>query len=239
MAVVLHNSARVDEALVRRVLAASELPDARILLVLYERGGLMVGGAGPFPGFATHRPLLKYLGRLAAMFHKFPNDWEHAVVILQEALVYLDDHPAYFAFLLEHELDHVRVGAAGMGTAILANLIHLDIHQASGGAVTLHQETPEEVQCDKAGKRLAVELFGEDAFRKCVGDLEAAGEDEDKRMRFRYLRELAAAPFDTPLRQRLLEYVAPYRDELAKIWRRDAAENPDCMAAAYRSRRRC
>ena len=58
MAVVLYNRAGVDETLVGRVVEASELPAARIILVLYEKGGLMVGGVGPIQGYAAHRSVL-------------------------------------------------------------------------------------------------------------------------------------------------------------------------------------
>ena len=134
--------------------------------------------------------------------------------LFQEALEYRHQHPEYLALLLAHELDHVRVTAEEPESWVLSDLVRWKICDASGGQVSAHQETPEEVQADKAGKAAAISLFGEDSLQASLTRLRDEA-DTATISRFDYLIGLDPTPATTSLAERLRHFAAPYRSELS------------------------
>ena len=227
MGYAIRNDAGIDTALIERVLQASVLPVGRLLVLLSRKGAPSFDGGGPYLGMAIADRFRKYSPRTAGIL-PINIDWDFAVALFREALEHRHQHPEYLAFHLAHELEHVRVAAEEPESLVLSDLIHWQIRDASGGQVSAHQETPAEVQADKAGKAAAISLFGEDSLQASLTRLRDEA-DTATISRFDYLIGLDPTPATTSLAERLRHFAAPYRSELERLWHAAARDYPDSM----------
>ena len=210
---ILVNDANIDLEIIEEVLEAAELPKAKILLILSD--GCLQGG---YLGSCIPRDLIKYENSIGVFKPYIQQKWDYVVALSVKACNYRYSHEAYFAYLLGHELGHVHVCICDISTHIYSCILQSFICQASKKKVTQWHEIPHEKLFDQFGIFIAQSIFSHDQIYSEIQSLMNVPECKDKD---RLDMMLSLPPFDgfDGLRNELVTFAIPYKDELIKLWR--------------------
>ena len=132
--------------------------------------------------------------------------WDAAVYIPKSTAEKANNYPAYFAFVLAHELEHVRIYRSDIVLSLcLAWLYdHGDklFLTSNGGCLFKTWDLPHELQSHKMGKKVAVEIYGEDKFNACLEGLKKVETCEHSKM-LEFIKWLKMDPYGSNLVGRL------------------------------------
>jgi hypothetical protein len=206
------NDANVDEKFVLKIIAQADLNKVAILLRL-------MGFSLPEEdaGNTLPRSLLKY----EQDFHIFDNyldiDWEIGIAISKKNCLLYNSFPAYFSYLLGHELGHATVCMNDLDLHVFYCLIQNYIKIASAENITNWHELPHEIIFDQFGLYIAEMLFG----RKIVDyEIELLLKDpfRDDLDRLKLMLTLRGSKDLGRLRTDLLDFIKPHEGKLKESW---------------------
>lgn len=134
----------------------------------------------------------------------------------------------YFACVLGHELEHVKVIRENLEFHMCATWLlehHPDIVSEAGKDVASQKtwDHPLERHCNKQGKRVAVRLFGEEGFDKCIAELKP-DETDEHRETLDFLCDLAGEPYNNIVWKSIFRDIQDYYKDkgletaVHKIW---------------------
>jgi len=224
---ILINDAKVDEALVSKIIEQAALTQGKILLRLMD-GCLPDNNAGS----TTPRSLLKYYQN----FHMFDNylnhDWEIGIAISGKYCLSYNSFPAYFSYLLGHELGHAAVCINDLDLHVFYCLIQGHIKKASAGNVTAWHQLPHEIIFDRFGLYIAEMIYGREKTDRDIKLLLADRSRKDLNRLEQMLRLNGSKDLGN-LWKDLLNFARPYKDELIKCFEEDVFVLGDKALAYY------
>ena len=207
--------------LVRRSCTGIAWPDARVFVVL---GGKSPSISGT-PTLATHIAAEFAAGQFAGCSNDelqwiSRQSWDHLVWVGDAVTRLAQVAPGYFAVVLAHELEHVRVACESSATAALEILVQIAAGKAEAGVP--YAEFPHEIRCDVAGLRHAAHVYGREELADQLARLRA--EDSRTEKLLLYL-EGDLEPPDSNLHEELLRFVDQHslHAQMSSLW--DAGEN--------------
>lgn len=224
---IIINDANVDEKFVLKITDQAGLNKGTILLRLM-RGSLPDNDAGTI----LPRSLLKY----DKDFHIFDNyldlDWEIGIAISKKNCLLYNSSPAYFSYLLGHELGHATVCMNDLDLHVFYCLIQNHIKIASAGNVTMWHELPHEIIFDQFGLYIAEMLFGRKIVDYEIGLLlkDPSRDDLD---RLKLMLTLRGSKDLGRLRADLLDFTKPYEGRLKESWEESVRLLGDGSSASY------
>ncbi|MBW1702913.1 MAG: hypothetical protein JRJ50_12505 [Deltaproteobacteria bacterium] len=224
---ILKNDANVDEAFVSKIIGQAGLNKGKILLRLMD-GYLPDNTAGN----TLPRSLLKY----AQDFHIFDNyldlDWEIGIAISKRYCLSYNSYPAYFSYLLGHELGHATVCVNDLDLHVFYCLIQEHIKHASEGNISSWHELPHEIIFDQFGLYIAEMLFGRERIdheiRLLLGD-----HSREDLARLKLMLSLRGSKDLGRLWVDLLDFTKPYKGKLIESWEESVLVLGDGSLASY------
>jgi hypothetical protein len=125
--------------------------------------------------------------------------------------------PAYFSYLVGHEIGHAKVCIEDIKLHLHCCLVHDFIYQASGGKVH-PDESPHEQLFDRFGKYLSAKLHGPFQLINEIKTIESSKSDFERK-RLTYISSTPPSNDFSGLREKLIAFSIPYKDELIKLWK--------------------
>lgn len=226
MPVYLENPADVPEDWVETALEACEQPSSRLLLLLTPGQGIPPERARAAVGATVDRRLLKYVqnpGDLAP-FVKHRSCWQQAIVIAGGSALRPFEDRVFFTYLLGHEMRHALQCHRDVRTHLFCSLVGdgvLELLRTRVKAFNL----PYEKECDRAGLKAALDVFGEDRAREHFRSLSEMPNRPDAECEWcRHLADMPVAPSKRSLRSATCVLLRRHREDLIRIWRHQEAE---------------
>lgn len=169
----LRNKANVCEAFLDDIFSKSELDNRKLSLTLDDENDAVC---------VSDR--LRAYTKPSYPFGETPSQhWGDALVYVPKITTdKWKNFKPYFAFVLGHELEHVKVIREKLEFHMCATWLfdsNCAIFKKAGGDCKLKKKWkfPLELHCNKKGKKLATDLFGKEEFDKCLA---AMMEDENE-----------------------------------------------------------
>ena len=249
----LRNKANVCEAFLDDIFSKSELDNRELLLMLEDKNGDGYGANGLRASATSSRvfdPILFPSGNnpdtnVTTIQKTVPCRWDMERIDLQQfdewdAVVYVPkittdkwkEFKPYFAFVLGHELEHVKVIRENVNFHMCATWL-LDCNNdicAKAGIDYESKKTwnlPLELHCNKKGKKLAIDLLGKDEFDKCFKVLEE-NETQGHKEYLAFIRdELQGEPYTDSIRELICCGIQAYyndrrlKEAAHEIWKED------------------
>jgi hypothetical protein len=215
--VALINQAGVDPERLGRIVEAADLPAGDIRLIVGDSKLTQ-----DFQGVCIARPFARYAGNLHGLADHLAESWDCGVIIGSRWAARELEFPAYFAYLLGHELGHAKTVLSDLTLTVYEDLILRYVQRASGRGGWRWDEMPHEIRYDRFGKAVAEDVYGPAELAKEVQCLLDRGLSNDE-ARLRNLLVLAAEKELVGLRQELADFARPYKAEFLKLWKEDQA----------------
>jgi len=218
---LLINDANIDLKIVENIFEVAKLPKCKILLILSD--GYLPEG---YLGCCIPRSLIKYENSIRIFMPYFQEKWDCVVALSVDACNYRKSHESYFAYLIGHELGHVHVCIRDMSTHIFSCILQSFICEASNHKVTKWHEIPHEKLFDQYGIFITDSLFNHDQICSEIQDLIKFPKCKDKD---RLETMLSLPPFEgfDALRNDLVTFALPYKDDLIRLWKDELSKAGD------------
>lgn len=224
---LLINDAKVEEKFVFDIISKADLYETKILLRLMD---------GYLPDNTAGNILQKSLSQFAQDFHIFDDyldlDWEFGIAISKKYCLRYDAYPAYFSYLLGHELGHATVCINDIDLHVFCCLIQEHIKHASGGKITGWHELPHEIRFDQFGLYIAEVLLGREKIDEEIKSLLDDPSRQDVE-RLRLMLKLPGTKDLSSLRAELIGFIKPYKDKLIESWKESIPVLGDKSLATY------
>ncbi len=221
--IIFDNKAQIDfsEGCLLRVKSEAHLPSGPILLVLSDRA-LCDNNLGE----CIPRALLKYApGERVFDQHK-SQDWDCGIAVSKKVCLLKEQYPAYFAYILGHELAHAFVCLTDISIHIQSSLVEKFIRDASEDRITQATELPDEVLSDRFGIHIAERIFSREKLNADITHLLKMPNCKDA-VRLRKVLSLSGSSNLGDLRRLRDDLVAiskPYKARLIELWEKDVAK---------------
>lgn len=133
-------------------------------------------------------------------------NWDTAVYIPKSTAEKAKDYPEYFAFVLAHELEHVRVYRSDIVLSMCLAWLYDNGGElfvtSEGEGLFKKWDIPHELQCYKMGKKVAVEIYGEETFNTCLEKLKKVESNEHREV-LEFVKSLEMDPHMEDLAEHL------------------------------------
>ena len=209
---IIINDAKVDEAFIVDIFNKGYIKKPKIILRLLD---------GYLPYNADAIILARSLREYAKNFRVFDNyleiNWDFGIAISKKYCLIYKAYPAYFAYLLGHELGHANICADDISLHVFYCLIQEHIKTASNGEVSSWHVLPHEVKFDQFGLYIAEALFGREKIDNEIKSL-LDDESRDDSEILSLMLMLKGTTDLSNLRDELVAFAKPYRTELIESW---------------------
>ncbi len=197
----------------------ANLPAGSILLVLND-GPLVSNRYGQ----CIPRCLLHYTRDSKRVFDPYINlNWDCGIALSQETCQIKAYSPAFFTYLLGHELGHTYICLSDITLHIHSWLIEYFINEASDNTISKWHELPHEVLFDQFGMYIAENLFSREQLQKEITQkLEMPDCCDQERLKL--MLTLKGNNNLNELREKLIDFSKPYKTKLIKLWEEHVAE---------------
>lgn len=204
----------LEEGFLDRVIELANLPSGTILLIFHD------GGIGNRYGGTIPKSLIKYAKSLSIFNLYDTNFWNCWVMLSKEACDHKEKFPAYFTYLLGHELGHAYICLTDLRLHIFSCLVDLFIKDASDNKITKYYELPHERRFDQFGIYIAEHLFSRNKINNEIKDLlKDPGREDHEWLKF--LLSLESTNTFDDLNDSLISLVKPYKDKLIELWKKN------------------
>jgi hypothetical protein len=192
------------------------LAEGKIILVMSERNSRKLGECIP-------KSLLEYAKR-ESFFREYLNEkWDAGVIIYPKACKYYEDYPAFFTYLLGHEFGHAYACLKDENLHLFYCLIQDFIKEASKGKVTRWDQLPHEVLFDQYGLYIAELLYSREEINRQFEMIIKMGDCGDLE-RLNKLLSLPSSSDFSSLREDLIKFSLPFKENLIELWVKDLKE---------------
>lgn len=215
--VALINDAGIDTERLGRIVEAADLPVGDIRLIVGDSKL-----TEDLQGVCIARPHARYAGNLHGLEDHLGESWDCGVIIGSHWAGREHEFPAYFAYLVGHELGHAKTVLGNLTLTVYEDLILRYVQRASGKGGWRWDDMPHEIRYDRFGKAVAEEVHGRGALEEEIQGILARGLSSDE-SRLRKLLGLDGTKDLADLQGELAEFARPYRSEFLELWEEDRA----------------
>lgn len=213
--IALHNPAKVDLEMLGEIAERSGLPAGEICLIVGDEKldeGLQ--------GCAIARAFVPWAGNIHGLQDHLQEDWDCGVVVGPRWALRAHEFPAYFAYLLAHELGHATTILNNLWLAAYEGMILRYVPRIVNDRKWRWDEFPHEVRYDQFGLAVAQDLYGRDAVEAEFSRLILEGLSRDAP---RLVKVLTLEPSQdlSSLPRELADFASPYREQLVALWEED------------------
>ncbi|MCJ7776836.1 MAG: 16S rRNA (adenine(1518)-N(6)/adenine(1519)-N(6))-dimethyltransferase RsmA [Sedimentisphaerales bacterium] len=161
--------------------------------------------------------------------------WEAAVYIPCSTAVKWKDFEPYFVFVLAHELEHVRIMTENLEFHMCMAWLggnNLEVLKEAGICQDV-LDSPWEVQCNRMGKEVSVQLSDKATFVKCIQTLRKSEQNTHWQRKLDLLVSLEGTPYRAPVWKRVLIEIQKYyqdgriRKAAFSLWDKQKANKID------------
>lgn len=220
--IYLNNKAqiKVDYDQLDRIASKACLPAGKIVLVLND---------GPLPGknqgVCVPKALIKFSRSYVPICEgRNRESWDVCVAVSGKYCLLANEYPAYFAYLIGHELGHARICLSDLALHIHYCLIQDHIKIASNYQITQWCELPHEQRFDQYGIYIALQLFPRHQFNEEIEGLLEKAKCND-RVRLQLMLSLPPSNNLDGLRDEIVRFSSPYKYGLIQSWQKDYQAN--------------
>jgi len=212
--------ADIDVTLLKRVADEVALPEGRVLVLAGIRAidGERFGECAP-----------RFLLRLLPVYWtRRRSEWDVGIALSAKTCRFSFEHPAFFVYILAHELSHARVVLTNPHLHVYCSFLDKNIRGASNGKVTQYCQLPHEQAHDAYGVWIARRVLGGD---RLDSDLSALQSDPSHRdvNRIRFLQEVEPRGDIRDLEDKVRAFARPYATGLSSIWDRELKEATESL----------
>lgn len=204
------NKANIDISFLPSVEKIANLPEGDILLIFQDK--LIKDN----PGVCVPQSLCKYAPYLwkNILKHYRKEQWNCGIILSKKYIQY----PAYFVYLLGHELGHACVSLLDSNLYIHCCLIQHFIIKASDNKISSYHELPHEILSDRFGIYIAESLFSREELISEIKQISNLPNCKNKD-RLKIVLSLEATNYFANLKNELIEFSIPYKDKLIALWK--------------------
>jgi hypothetical protein len=210
--IALINQSFIPNSAIEDIVAEATLPAGDALLLISDPL-LSVN----LQAIAIPRRHIRDAANIYGLKNHFDLQWECGVIVGEKWASAQPEYPAYFAYLLGHELGHATTMLRDPVLASFEELVTTFIRFVSDGAVQQWHDLPHERRYDQFGVAIATSLFGHERFVEEIASILAKGLSEG-RERLEHSLDLRPQKELAGLRGELAAFTLPYRDKLLPIW---------------------
>ncbi len=210
--VALINQAAVPTSLLEDILVEAALPSGELLLLI---GDQLLGGESQ--AVTVPRRFVKEAGDICGLEAHLDKLWECGISVGTTWADRARGFPAYFSYLLGHELGHASTILANPTLAVYEDMLTRYIGQAAPHKKWRWMELPHEIRYDQFGKAVAVAIHGAETLVTELDRILREGLSSDTR-RLDLIRAAEPRKDLGGLRTDLARFSAPYRDKLLDLW---------------------
>ena len=205
---------KVDEAQIDLLLSESQLPPGEILLLLSD-----AALANDDQGCCVPRQLVHMQDDYRYLSDKSFGRWDCCIAISREQCDAASSYPAYFTYLLGHELGHAKLCLSDICLHIHSCLIREFIGAVSDKVEFMEHLMPHERRCDQFGVYLSSIVHSRDMLS---AEIERKVKEETKNQaRLRSLLTVVPRIDFIGLRDELLSLSIPFKAQLIELWEED------------------
>ncbi len=208
---LLHNPSGLSEMEVKRVVALADLPPG--LLLLYLGDDTL---EADYQAVTIARPHIRYFGNINGLEDFLHVAWDCGIVMGSVSCEFQSQFPAYFAYLLAHELGHAATVLTDPSITAFEHLITTGM--ASISPSLRWDELPHEARYDQLGLAVAELACGRAAVEAQFTAM-IDGELVNDSARLRKVLTMQPRRSLAGLVEDLASFTQPHLEELLQIWR--------------------
>lgn len=194
----------------------ANLPKGRVLLV-FSDGPLVKNRYGQ----CIPKSFRKYAPASTKVYYPFyDTDWVCGVALSLESCLMRKDFPAFFTYLLGHELGHAYICLSDMNLHIFCCLIKDFFYKVAPNKISWVHEFPHEKRFDQFGIYIAEHLFSRNKINNEIRDLLKDPSREDHEW-LKFMLSLESINTFDDLNDSLISLVKPYKDKLIELWKKN------------------
>lgn len=176
-------------------------------------------------GVCLPKPLVEYAKAIVVLRQYLRERWDCGVAYAQKTCSMEHSFPAYFTYLIAHELGHAKVCMTDLRLHIHSCLVQEHILEASDKEISRWDQLPHEVRIDQYAIYVMLKFFSREQFNREVNVLIGEGCSDLERME--KLLDWAPCEHFVGLRDELIKVTLPYKKELIEIIEREAAKSTE------------
>lgn len=202
------------------IIRKAKLPNGKLLLIFNDFK------FGRYYGATIPRILLDHEFSYRAFIPYKDKIWDCGIDMSPSICKLREAYPAYFTYILGHELGHAHVCLTDAGLHVHSILIQ-DIGKIPEGRIKYNCQLPHEILFDQFGIYIAEQFYPRYQLNKEIKELpKILGNNYDS-MRFELLLSLSSTNEidNQKLRNELVDISKPYKKELIELWKAD--EDPE------------
>ena len=213
--VALINSAKVNTNTLSDIVVEADLPSGEIRLVV---GDPLL--SEDYQGVTIARDFASLAQNLWGLDQYMDQPWDCGVVIGQKWAAKQPDLPAYFAYLLGHELGHAKTILTNLALAVYEDVVLRYMPKVSPERKWRWDDMPHEVRYDQFGLAISEALYGRARLEEEIHRILSDGLTEGK-LRLQKTLDLQPSKDLRGLWAELAQFALPYRDRLLELWKQD------------------
>jgi len=208
---ILINQFGVNSDLINNVFNEDNIPRSSSFILILSDGFLPDGALG----CCLPRELMEFNSYINVFAHYLEEEWDFVIFLSRSICEYSNTHPAYFTFILAHEIGHAHIYVKDNKNHIHCSIIQSFIGQASSNKIK-YFELPHEQLCDMFGISIAKRLFSKQQFEE---EVQALKNGQAPQTIERLQRILSLPNFEdfNHLRESMIDILSPYKVELISI----------------------
>lgn len=203
------------------------LPDDKIIMFVFSYDSLPDNNV---QGACVPRPLLKYSRPYASVCGRCCFNWDICIAISGKYCDLQNQYPAYFTYLIGHELGHAKICFYDLNIHKYYCLIEMYFKNNFQHERVQYHEFPHERLFDKFGIFLCEKLKIRDKLNTEIGSLISKPTCKD-RERLEWMQSTAGSGDLDHLREELIIFSKPYKTDLISYWKKEKEENGDTTLA--------
>jgi hypothetical protein len=225
--IFLENRVGIELEQIDALMEEANLPDGKIVLVFND-----AALPNELQGGCTPKILLQFCPSYRLICGRnAPRNWDVCIAFSKKACLRYTQFPAYFAYLLGHELGHARLCLIDPALHIHYCLIQEHICAASKGQISQWHELPHEYRLDQFGIYLSERLWPRTRLNREMETLMAQPDCPDGE-RLKVMLSLAPRADLDNIRAEWVEFSRPYKRDLIASWKKDRRKRGDNSLAS-------
>lgn len=215
---LIYNEAEIDESILWEIIHKADFPSERLLLNLLPKYKELKCNNIYYQGICFHKSFYRYYNWIGVHPDYLTKDWDCGISISGKYCQMHRKYPAYFAYLLGHELGHAHICCSDIWLHIHCCLV--DSHLPYISNKIQQYEYPHERRFDQFGICIAEQIFSREKLNEEIANLMKKPECNNRER----LKSMLALPGTTDLnniRNELIELTKPFKTDLITSWQKD------------------